>query len=68
MSPERAAIIDAMMMGGGGPRTSVYSPPPLKQQPDYPPVQGESWFERQRREKAEFEDERIRRLQEGLSQ
>jgi len=55
MSPERAAIIDAMMLQGGGPRESAYSaPPPEVQEQYYPPVPGETWLERQRREAEEL--------------
>ena len=59
MSPERAAIIDAMMLGGGGPRESVYSAPP-----QLPPPQ-ESWLERFQREKRELQDARVEAAQRG---
>ena len=48
MSPEQAAIIDALMLQGGCSRQSSYSPTP-------PPVQKpETWLERQRREAMEM--------------
>ena len=57
MSPERAAIIDAMMLQGGGPRESAYSqdaPVPPPQEVYYPPVPGESWLEKIQREALEL--------------
>ena len=59
MSPERAAIIDAMMMQGGGSPQSAYSAP---QAPAPPP---ETWLEKLKREASEFQDARIRAAQEG---
>ena len=60
MTPEQAAIIDALMMQGGGPRDSVYSPEQTIQK------KPETWLERQRREAAEFQDARVRAAQEGF--
>ena len=60
MSPEQAAIIDALMMQGGGSPQSAYSAP---QAPPPPP---ETWLEKFQREKREFQDARIRAVQEGL--
>ena len=60
MTPEeRAAIIDAMMLQGGGSRESAYSAPaPL------PPPQ-ETWLERFQREKRELQDARVDSIQRG---